>query len=321
MIGDQELAELRQEFDDVLSRAPVEPEAEVDAEGRPAFGHHFERPPYRFTKPLSDPVGGTTKNNGRHPVAMVSPKAADDAPEWTVHMLDGNLQILESALRLYGNPGMLKVAEAILGPDFVPYNEVVFIKEPGLGPSVAWHQDGTTHWSADDWHDGAHGYNSMASCTTAPQGTASGYCPAATRWVRWISRTGHGRRFGPSDRRCADGLQGGRCGDPEPADGARFLRQLVPRPTGDAERWLLLRSRLLNVTTQRLNGVVETYDQARIDRRSRIIPLAIDARRQAFPDETPYVYQPLAGQEDAHRWNEKNRQAILHNYNLDDMFI
>lgn len=322
VIGDQELAELRQEFDDVLSRAPVEPEAEVDAEGRPAFGHHFERPPYRFTKPLSDPVGGTTKNNGRHPVAMVSPKAADDAPEWTVHMLDGNLQILESALRLYGNPGMLKVAEAILGPDFVPYNEVVFIKEPGLGPSVAWHQDGTTHWSADDWHDGAHGYNSMAQlydCT-------AGNCV-------WVLPGSH--KMGPVDIKGLDTEEGSdRLTDVVPmvckaGDVVILNRQMVHGSFANSspDRRVTLnagffsRSRLLNVTTQRLNGVVETYDQARIDRRSRIIPLAIDARRQAFPDETPYVYQPLAGQEDAHRWNEKNRQAILHNYNLDDMFI
>ena len=43
------------------------------------------------------------------------------------------------------------MAAAILGDDFVPYNEVTFVKEAGLGPSVAWHQDGTTHWNAADW--------------------------------------------------------------------------------------------------------------------------------------------------------------------------
>ena len=37
-----------------------------------------------------------------------------------------------------------------------------FIKEAGLGPSVAWHQDGTTHWTAPDWDQGAHGFNCMA---------------------------------------------------------------------------------------------------------------------------------------------------------------
>ena len=63
-----------------------------------------------------------------------------DAPDYTVELLHGNLQLMDSALRLYGHPGLLAVAEAVLGPDFVPYNEVTFIKEPGLGPSVAWHR-------------------------------------------------------------------------------------------------------------------------------------------------------------------------------------
>jgi hypothetical protein len=45
------------------------------------------------------------------------------------------------------------------------------------------------------------------------------------------------------------------------------------------------RKRVLNVTTRRLNGVIETYDQARIEARTRIIQIAIDARRQRFPQK------------------------------------
>ena len=78
---------------------------------------------------------------------------------------------------------------------------------------------------------------------------------------------------------------------------------------------------MLNVTTRRLNGVVETYDQARIDARTRIIQIAIDARRQRFPQETAYVYRPLAGREDENRWNETTRATVLKNYNQLDMFI
>jgi hypothetical protein len=81
------------------------------------------------------------------------------------------------------------------------------------------------------------------------------------------------------------------------------------------------RKRVLDVTTRRLNGKVETYDQARIDARTRIIQLAIDARRQRFPHEAPYVYRPLAGREDENRWNEASRSHLLKNYNQLDMFI
>ena len=55
--------------------------------------------------------------------------------------------------------------------------------------------------------------------------------------------------------------------------------------------------------------------------RTRILQLAIDARRQRFPQETAYVYRPLAGREDENRWNEQARAAVLKNYNQLDMFI
>jgi hypothetical protein len=81
------------------------------------------------------------------------------------------------------------------------------------------------------------------------------------------------------------------------------------------------RKRVLNVTTRRLNGAVETYDQPRIEARTRIIQIAIDARRQRFPNEKSYVYRPLAGREDENRWNEEIRATVLKNYNQLDMFI
>ena len=49
--------------------------------------------------------------------------------------------------------------------------------------------------------------------------------------------------------------------------------------------------------------------------------MAIDARRQRFPQEKAYVYGPLAGHEDENRWNEAARETLLKNYNQRDMFI
>ena len=46
----------------------------------------------------------------------------------------------------------------------------------------------------------------------------------------------------------------------------------------------------------------------------------IDARRQRFPAETPYVYQPLAGRESEFRWTPEARRAIK-DYNLLDIGI
>ena len=52
-----------------------------------------------------------------------------------------------------------------------------------------------------------------------------------------------------------------------------------------------------------------------------MIPVAIDARRQRFPDEVPYVYRPAAGLEDRNRWSEETRATIVRDYNMRDMYI
>jgi hypothetical protein len=59
-------------------------------------------------------------------------------------------------------PDLLRVAESINGPDFAPFNEALFIKDPGIGAAVSWHQDGVTHWESEDFNEDIHGFNFMA---------------------------------------------------------------------------------------------------------------------------------------------------------------
>ena len=54
------------------------------------------------------------------------------------------------------------MAEAVNGSDFTPFNESLFIKDPGVGAAVSWHQDGDTHWGSEDFDEGIHGFNFMA---------------------------------------------------------------------------------------------------------------------------------------------------------------
>ena len=76
------------------------------------------------------------------------------------------------------------------------------------------------------------------------------------------------------------------------------------------------RDAVLNVHKRRPNGETVVYDEHRIRRRSRVIQVAIDARAQRFPAETPYRYLPLADEEHDNRWNEDTRQTVLKDYNL-----
>ena len=60
------------------------------------------------------------------------------------------------------------------------------------------------------------------------------------------------------------------------------------------------------------------YDEAHIKERSRVIALAIDARRQRYPEEVAFDYKPFAGE--THRWDEK-AQASIKDYNMLDLSI
>ena len=67
-------------------------------------------------------------------------------------------------------------------------------------------------------------------------------------------------------------------------------------------------------------AIKQGFDDRRFAGRG-IIPLAVDARRQRFPEEQAYCYAPLAGADDCNRWNEAARESILKDYNLLDMYI
>ena len=80
------------------------------------------------------------------------------------------------------------------------------------------------------------------------------------------------------------------------------------------------RESVLGVKSGGVHSPVAVYDEDYIRQRSRLIMYAIDARRQRFPDEKPYVYKPLAGQEDSYFWTP-DAKADLKDYNLQDLGI
>ena len=165
-----ELADLEADVMDIRERLPSEQGSPVDAKGRPALAADCQGSTLFWSKPLGDPFGGTDLASGRHPVKMSEPAAAADAPKEIVYLILGDLQFSEACLRLYGHPQLLAVAAQINGEDFTPFNEALFLKEPGRGASVAWHQDGATHWDSPSWDQGSHGFNFMAQlygCTAA----------------------------------------------------------------------------------------------------------------------------------------------------------
>ena len=320
VIGDEELCDLEGDLADMLARAPMEKGAPLDARGRPALGADCQAQNLSWVRPLSDPLGGTAHAHGRHPAKMAEPEPPPGAPEHVLQLILGSLQFSEAALRLYGHPELLAVAAAINGDDFTPFNEAVWIKQPGLGGSVAWHQDGWTHWESQELDAGTHGFNFMAQL----------YGCNASNGL-WVVPGSHRAR---ADIRAMVAAAGSdRLADAvplvcEPGDVAICNRQIVHGSFANTSPDVRVtfnfgfhrRRSVLGVTSGGIHNPVAEYDEARIQERARLIQYAIDARRQRFPDETPYVYQPLVAEAQRYRWTPEAR-ADLKDYNLLDLGI
>lgn len=322
VLGADELADIERDIHEILDRLPAHKGASLDRHGRPALAADCTAPTLFWSRPLGDPLGGSEAANGRHPVKMHEPKVARDLPDDVVYMILGSLQFSEAALRCYAHPQLLAVAAAVNGDDFVPFNEALFIKEPGLGASVAWHQDGVTHWDSPDWDQGIHGFNFMAQLY--------GCTPANGVWVVPGSH-----KLGKADiRAMAERSGSDRLADAvplvcKPGDVAITNRQAVHGSfANDSPDWRVTvnfgfhrRASVLGVRTKgTLHAAAAYYDDARIAERARVLGYAIDARRRRFPQEQPFVYQPHAKAGARFEWNAAAR-AGMKDYNLLDLSI
>ncbi len=321
VLGSGELADIEADLKRIMARLPLEKGAAMDRRGRPALGADCQAPTLFWSKPLGDPFGGTDLANGRHPVKMIEPRAADGTPDEVVYLILGSLQFSDACLRAYGHPDLLAVAAAINGDDFVPFTDAIFIKEPGLGASVAWHQDGTTHWDTEMWDQGCHGFNFM--------GQLYGSTPANGVWVVPGSHN-----LPKADIRAKVAAAGSeRLPDAvpiicKPGDVAITNRQALHGSFANTSPdWRVTlnmgfhrRASVLNVEAGGIHNSVAVYDAARIKERSRVIGYAIDARHQRFGDETPFEYRPFAASGETYTWDDAARQG-MHDYNLLDLSI
>ena len=281
-------------------------------------------PPFTWVKPLSDPVGGTELVGGRHPAKMVEPKPGKEAPKDVLHLVYGMCQTMDAGLRLYGHPQLLAIAENINGADFTPFNDAIFVKQPGLGGSVAWHQDGLTHWNSPDWNEGIHGFNFQVQLYPTTPGNCLWVVPGTHKRGK-LDIKAMVRANGGSER-LPDAVpltcQPGDVTMVESPDAALLVCQhfaapahlpdvRVPSPRlGDGRPQCARAPTRASFTTSR-----------RVFDRSAVIAVAIDARRQRFPDEKAYVYQPFAGLEDDFRWNPDTYERVIRDYNLKDLGI
>jgi ectoine hydroxylase-related dioxygenase (phytanoyl-CoA dioxygenase family) len=321
VLSAEELDDIKADLEMMRAQFPTGPESKVNAEGEPALGADAKALTLVWSKPLGDPLGGTALANGRHQVKMFEPEADADAPLAAPFILLGSLQFSDACLRTYAHPELLQVAAAINGPDFAPFNEALFIKDPGIGAAVSWHQDGVTHWDSPDFDEDIHGFNFMAQVygSTAVNGVwvlPSTHKQGKLDIAELVEESGSERLNGAVPIVC------------NPGDVVICNRQLLhgsfpncgfePRVT--VNFGFHKRSSVLGVMGGGIHSDAQVFDDATVSRRSRAIGYAIDARKQRFPDETPYEYQPFLASGDAYQWDADARRN-LKDYNLDDLSI
>ena len=316
-----ELNEIEADLADMLHRSPVCKDALVDRDGNPALGIDLEARNISWVKPLSDPLGGTDASYGRHEAKMNEPTPPAEAPEHVVQLFLGSLQFSDACLRLYGHPQLLRVAESINGPDFTPFNEAVWIKQPGLGGSVAWHQDGWTHWHNPELDDHTHGFNFMAQLYGCDATNGLWVVPGSNRLGKlsiksMVAAAGSDRLPDAVPLICS------------PGDVAITSRQAVHGSFANTSSNVRVtlnfgfhrRSSVLGIRSGGVHNPVSEYNEEYIFERSKLIAWAIDARSQHFHDEDRYVYEPFVGLEEDFVWSEQTR-PLLRDYNLRDIGI
>ena len=321
VLTEEECEDIEADMVALKASFPVAPDSTVDAEGRPALGSDSLTPHLVWSKPLGDPLGGTQLANGRHQVKMFEPEAAADTPLASPFILLGSLRFSDACLRTYGHPELLRVAEAINGEDFAPFNEALFIKEPGIGAAVSWHQDGVTHWDSPDFDENIHGFNFMAQL----------YGSTAVNGV-WVLPGSH--KMGKID--IADLVSSSQS---ERIEGAVPLvcdrgdvvicnRQALHGsfPNSGFEPRLTVnfgfhkRSSVLGVKGGGIHSDAQVFDDEIIARRSRVLGYAIAARKERFPEESAYEYKPFTDRSLSFVWDDAAR-ADIHDYNRDDLSI
>lgn len=320
-LSEEEVGDLKSDLKSMRENFPTTMGAATDAKGRPALGADNAAMALQWARPLSDPLGGTDMANGRHQVKLFEPKAKDGAPMVSPFYLAGSLQFSPACLRLYAHPGLLKLVEAINGKDFTPFHEGLFIKDAGLGAAVSWHQDGDTHWDSPDFDEGSHGFNLMGQIygSTAVNGVwivPGTHKTGRVDIVKLIEETGSERLADAVPIICNAG------------DVVISNRQVLHGSfanTGFETRITAnfgfhRRASVLDIMGAGIHAEAAVFDAGFIKERSRLIGLAINARQQRFPDETPYEYEPFKGEEENYIWSAE-AQASLKDYNLKDLSI
>ena len=240
----------------------------------------------------------------------------------TVGLLSHPLMMMDSALRAYAHPKILSIAAGINGSDFVPFHEGIFHKAAGEGPATPWHQDGRTHWDDqgcslenEDGTGKTHGFNLSVACTECDSNNGLWVLPGSHR--NWLLH--QGGEFPAISTQIKGAvpvmMQPGDCAivNRSSLHGSFPNYSTQRRITilfGFHKRDSAIGATTINVHAFKVPGKTKeiTYTDDYVLKRSRMIPLAINARAQKYPKEVGFNYQgSYLGNA---QWNDVSRAEI-----------
>jgi ectoine hydroxylase-related dioxygenase (phytanoyl-CoA dioxygenase family) len=236
--------------------------------------------------------------------------ASANVPRKVINQFSGPMQYMDSCVRVYGHPGLLKVAEALNGADFVPFFETMWYKAP-FGTSTAWHQDPSSSWD-EAWsqpgfdvhklgfsfHVSLYDATAVNSLWMLPGSQFSGRVDIAA-----MAEAGDG-----SDRLVGAVpvlMKPGDCFIQSRTALHGAFPNLSTQPRCTFQFGFNRRDTVRGLTTRGYGhqGKLVTYDDEYLHHRSKMIQWAIYARAQRYTQEVPYFYQPLAAEAAELRWD------------------
>lgn len=178
-----------------------------------------------------------------------------------------------------------------------------------------------THWESPQFDQGTHGFNFMAQLYGCTAANGVWVVPGTHKVgkvdiAKLVAEAGSERlpQAVPMIAEPGDVIISNR----QTVHGSFANTSVRPRVT--LNLGFHRRASVLGVTAGGVHNALATYDDARIRERARLIGYAIDARRQRFPHEKAYCYEPQADEPERYRWDGAAR-ADLHDYNLLDLSI
>jgi len=343
MIPLKEVDEARQDLENLVDNAPKARKATVDKHGRPVRWPKI----YAMQKPLADNVGGSTvgiynfkggETIPRHHIKMrepAVPAGAPELPEAILSNLADPMAHMDAALRIYGHPKILKIIESVNGPDFCPFSESVFYKPAFFGTPTAWHQDPSCAWDDEspNWSGaelGTCGVNTHVSLYPCNAVNALWIVPGSNRRGRLDQKS----LLEPGS---IDRIKGAVPILAKPGDYFIQNRYALhgafpntsPEPRAALEFGFQRKASVLYAGCTVKNAYARghagkekiIYDEDYIFRRSAMIQVAIDCRRQKYPEETPYSFAPFRGKEDDYRWSPELKEEEFKTYFQDPLFL